>query len=262
MEQPGSVHVQLDLVTYFAERGQRAPPPKPGRREARGRPCARGGRVEAAAGGTKRQATAARRARRRAAARARALAAGRRRAARRCGTSSGAAAGRPSRARRTPTAEAMLGRRSRRGKPPPAAKEVSPDEVPELSVKDLGPVRGAVPDTGPRPVQASGADALPPPTPTPAAARARRGIAFIGPLPPAAADPDAAPAGGHVQVHRLLRPEGVADRGHPAGRSGLQRPGGRHPLRQVRNPEGGIRVDRHRLRRLSDAETKRLGITQ
>jgi len=71
-----------------------------------------------------------------------------------------------------------------RGSRRPSAKEVSPDEVPELSVKDLGPASKRVPETErdlfglPREPTKP-----PPPTPTPRPPMAGD-AAFIGPLPP------------------------------------------------------------------------------
>jgi hypothetical protein len=70
-----------------------------------------------------------------------------------------------------------------RGNRRPAAKEVSPDEVPELSVKDLGPVKGGAPDTGRDLFMLREPTRVPPPTPTPRPP-APGEIAFIGPLPP------------------------------------------------------------------------------
>jgi len=70
-----------------------------------------------------------------------------------------------------------------RGNRRPASKEVSPDEVPELSVKDLGPVRGSVPETDRDLFGLHEPTKPPPPTPTPRPPAPGEG-AFIGPLPP------------------------------------------------------------------------------
>ena len=66
----------------------------------------------------------------------------------------------------------------------PATKEVSPDEVPELSVKDLGPVSKRLPDTE-RDLFGLPREPTKPPPPTPTPRPPMAGDAgFIGPLPP------------------------------------------------------------------------------
>jgi hypothetical protein len=71
-----------------------------------------------------------------------------------------------------------------RGGRRPAAKEVSPDDVPPLSPKDLEPPRGGgSPDTGRDLFQMREPTHVPPPTPTPRPPAPGEG-AFIGPLPP------------------------------------------------------------------------------
>ena len=143
----------------------------------------------------------------------------------------------------------------------PRRRKYSPDEVPVINKEDFDPPRGAgAADDRPRslrsarpdPASAAHADA---PAADAGGGRVRRAAAA------ASADADAEAAGRHVQVPRELRPEGEPDRGHPAGRRDLQRPGRRHSLRQVRTPEGGLRVDRRRVSWGSrESETKRLPI--
>ena len=70
-----------------------------------------------------------------------------------------------------------------RGARRPAAKEISPDEVPPLSVKDLGPVKGSGTDSGRDLFSLREPTRVPPPTPTPRPPAPGEG-AFIGPLPP------------------------------------------------------------------------------
>jgi len=70
-----------------------------------------------------------------------------------------------------------------RGNRPQTTKEVSPDEVPELSVKDLGPVRGTGAETDRDLFMLREPTRVPPPTPTPRPPAPGEG-AFIGPLPP------------------------------------------------------------------------------
>jgi hypothetical protein len=70
-----------------------------------------------------------------------------------------------------------------RGAPRRSQKEVSPDEVPELSVKDLGPVKGAGAESGRDLFELREPTKTPLPTATPRPA-APGDFAFIGPLPP------------------------------------------------------------------------------
>jgi hypothetical protein len=70
-----------------------------------------------------------------------------------------------------------------RGNPRRTQKEVSPDEVPPLSVKDLGPAKGQGVETGRDLFELREPTRVPPPTPTPRPPSPGEG-AFIGPLPP------------------------------------------------------------------------------
>jgi len=70
-----------------------------------------------------------------------------------------------------------------RGSRRPSTKEVSPDEVPSLSVKDLSPAKGGGPETGRDLFELREPTRPPPPTPTPRPPMAGD-VAFIGPLPP------------------------------------------------------------------------------
>ncbi|HEX4439044.1 MAG TPA: hypothetical protein VH854_03175 [Thermoanaerobaculia bacterium] len=66
---------------------------------------------------------------------------------------------------------------------PASTKEISPDEVPELSMKDLAPSKGGAADTGRNLFGLTEPTKVPPPTPTPRPPMAGD-FAFIGPLPP------------------------------------------------------------------------------
>jgi len=71
-----------------------------------------------------------------------------------------------------------------RGARRPGTKEISPDEVPPLSTKDLAPPRGGAPsDTGRNLFGLTEPTRVPPPTPTPRPPMAGD-LAFVGPLPP------------------------------------------------------------------------------
>ncbi len=86
-------------------------------------------------------------------------------------------------------APATAARGGRRG----AGKEVSPDEVPIISAKDLGPApaRGGA-DTGRDLFDLREPTRRPPPTPTPAPP-APGDVRFVGPLPPPPPTPTPAP---------------------------------------------------------------------
>ena len=107
----------------------------------------------------------------------------------RAGSPDGSATGHSSRVGDADGADAASPARGRR----PATREVSPDEVPILSVKDLGPPPA-------RRVGDSGRDLFdlreptrpPPPTPTPAPPAAGE-AAFIGPPPPPTPTPTPKP---------------------------------------------------------------------
>lgn len=70
-----------------------------------------------------------------------------------------------------------------RGAPRRSQKEVSPDEVPELSVKDLGPVKGSGAESGRDLFQLREPTRTPLPTATPRPVQPGD-LAFVGPLPP------------------------------------------------------------------------------
>jgi len=70
-----------------------------------------------------------------------------------------------------------------RGAPKRSQKEISPDEVPELSVKDLGPPKGSGADSGRDLFELREPTRTPLPTATPRPA-APGDFAFVGPLPP------------------------------------------------------------------------------
>ena len=263
-DQPGPVQVQLELVTYFAERDERRRPRsrRPARRPRtpakaplrRGGP-ADGGRTEARLappGDPLRGALAVvlllavvrwrpGRGRRRAP-ESRPPPRVPRRAAIRSGDEAPAFAGR---ARR-----------------PAAAKEVNPDDVPALDPKDFeaGKPEGRRHGLEPRPLRRS-ADPTkrPVPTPTPAPPAAGRRALRRAPAA-AAAHADAAAARHRLQVPRHVRAQGSPDRRRAAGRPGHERAGRRHAVRQVHSQEGRLRVDRRRLRGIpGDRDPQRWG---
>ena len=140
--------------------------------------------------------------------------------------------------------ELRLRRGRRRG-----AKEVNPDDVPVISVADLAPAApsGRIPTRAATSSSCASRRArrrrrATPPPPAPGDVR------FVGPLPPPPPTPTPAPP---EIAFKFIGTFGPKD--HPIavvqqGDQVLQRPHGRHALRQVHPAEGGLRVDRRRFR--------------